>query len=93
MRQAIDQYVFDADINVSQIRDILSLTVLATQSVFGRCRTLTDTAFDLDVDGVCWIDVSSEVGEHLSQVFGGFVRREFGDRVRSLRSGPVPAIH
>lgn len=93
MSQAIDQYVFDADINSSQIREVLSLAVLATQSVFGRRRTVTDAAYDLDVDGVCWIDVSNEVGEHLSKVFGGFVRQEFGDRVRSLRSGPVPAIH
>lgn len=90
MPQRIDQYAFSSDVLDQDIRDTLDLALLATESVYGRRRALSEAYFDLDDDGVCWIDTTNEVGEHLSKVFGGFVRREFGPRVRSLRTGPVP---
>lgn len=90
MSQRVDQYAFDESVSESQVREALSLAALATESFYGRRRTLSEAKFDLDDERVCWIDVTNEVGEHLSKVFGGFVRREFGPRVRSLRTGPVP---
>lgn len=90
MSQHVDQYAFDPTVTEPQVRETLSLAVLATESYFGRLRVLGEARFDHDDDGVVWIDATNEVGEHLSKVFGGFVRREFGDRVRSLRTGPVP---
>jgi hypothetical protein len=93
MHDRIDQYAFSDDVSEQDIRDTLNLAALATESVFGQRRSLAEANFDLDDDRVCWIDASNEVGDHLSKVFGGFVRREFGDRVRSLRTEPLGAVH
>ncbi len=90
MSQCVDHYCFAKEIPADEIRDTLRLATLATESVYGRQRTLAEANFDLNDDHVCWIDASNEVGEHLSRVFAGFARREFGQGVCSLRSQAVP---
>jgi hypothetical protein len=61
------------------VRDTLRLSMLATQSVFGHRRVLLESDFDMSSDDrSLWINASTEVGQHLHQVFLGYINSEFG---------------
>ena len=87
MQHFIFDYQFSTAVDMACVRDTLRLSMLATQSVFGHRRVLLEADFDLSADEQSlWIDASTEVGQHLHQVFHGYALSEFGhDAVRLSR--------
>ena len=87
MQHLIFDYLFENSVDMPSVRDTLRLSMLATQSVFGHRRVLLEADFDMSSDDRgLWIEASTEVGQHLHQVFHGYAVSEFGqDAVRMTR--------
>ena len=80
MNREVYRYRFKEKISLKEIEDSLFLSVLATESVFGRSRIRLDASFYLDKKKrACVIDASTEVGRHIASVFTGFLMQEFGE--------------
>jgi hypothetical protein len=78
-RRRVHRFEFDPQVPMCEVRDTLSLAILATRSVFGRRLFTLRADYALsECYRNCWIDVSTDVGRHLHQVFHGFVASEFG---------------
>lgn len=76
----IYRYVFDSTVHMTEIRDSLRLAILAVESMHGRFRVLRDLAVECDFTRrEVIVDGSTEVGRNLSDIFAGYVSREFGD--------------
>lgn len=81
------QFAFDASVPMPEVEATLRLALLAIESMHGEDRVRLETRASVDLSGRrCVIDIASEAGRTLALVFGGYVRREFGDEaVRMTR--------
>lgn len=76
----IYRYTINQDIPFQEVEESLLLSVLATESVYGRSLVRLDASFCLEKKKyACVIDASTDVGRHIAKVFTGFLTQEFGD--------------
>lgn len=58
----------------------LALAIITAECTFGKPRVRISAAYCISKDKPeIAIDVSTEVGEHIAQVFTGLLMREFGE--------------
>jgi hypothetical protein len=90
------QFSFDASVPMAEVEATLRLALMAVESIHGEDRVRLEASFGIDRESrVCVIGSSTDAGRLLALVFGGFVRREFGEaavrvahlRVASLATG------
>lgn len=90
---------FAASVSMDEVRTTLQLARLAAASLHGeeRVRLHADTHIDA-AKRICEIDTSREAGQTLALIFGGYVRREFGEdavfvqRIASLKQSAAKEI-
>jgi hypothetical protein len=74
------RFKFPEDIDGGTIEGHLALAILAAECTFGKPRVRISAAYRLSEEkSQLAIDVSTEVGEHIAQVFTGLVIRELGE--------------
>ena len=75
------RYTFSEGASLDAIEASLVLSVLATESVFGRSRVRLEGRFALDRRSrTCTVQAGTEVGEHIARVFTGFLSQEIDER-------------
>jgi hypothetical protein len=71
---------FESSVAMGDVEATLTLSKLAAASLHGDDRVRLQARARIDHPGrACEIDMSSAVGQDLALIFGGYVRREFGD--------------
>ncbi len=90
MTQHTTIFRFHSDVPMADVRTTLLLAQLAAASLHGDDRVRLQAEASIDVkQRLCRIDTSREVGQALSLIFAGYVRREFGEKaVRVERAAP-----
>jgi len=77
---AVYRFQFKQSVPSKEIEETLFWAVFNAESVFGKPRLRLDASFIFDRDKrVCVIDKSTEVGQHIAQVFTSLITREFGE--------------
>jgi hypothetical protein len=89
MSQTVVQFTFDRSVSMDEVDGTLRLALLAVESLHGEDRVRLEAKFILErAKRSCSVDASSDVGRTLALIFGGYLRREFGnDAVKMRRSG------
>ncbi len=90
---------FAASVPMDEVQSTLQLARLAAASLHGedRVRLHADSHVDI-ARRTCEIDTSREAGRTMALIFGGYVRREFGDdavfvqRIASLKRSAAKEI-
>ena len=83
-----DQYIyrFRRHIDIDDVQDTLTLSVLGVENLHGRARVRLDGWWRLDRQRRrCVIDASTSVGENIAQLFTGFLTQEFGENAFTVR--------
>lgn len=79
-------YRFKRHIDIDDVLDTLTLSIIGTENLHGRSRVRLDGWWRLDRQRrLCLIDASTDVGEDLAKLFTGYLSREFGERAFSVQ--------
>ena len=74
------KFTFDRTVSMPDVEATLRLAILACESLHGEDRVRLETRIrTARAKRVVEIDNASDAGQTLALVFGGYVRREFGD--------------
>ncbi|MCG3204358.1 MAG: hypothetical protein KCHDKBKB_01073 [Elusimicrobia bacterium] len=77
---AVYRFEFRPEISPKEIEENLYWAVLNAESIFGKAKVRLDASFYFDkAEKVCIIDKTTEVGQHIAQIFTSCVARAFGD--------------
>lgn len=100
------RFKFPEGLDKESIEAKLALAIVATECIFGQARVRINAAYCISPKSVTpdgkkgpqiAIDVSTEVGEHIAQVFTGLMIRQLGeDRFtveRVSRKEPRKELH
>jgi hypothetical protein len=80
------KFVFRPGVSLENAEESLLLAVLAAEGIHGRSRVRLDATFRLRRDKrTCIVDVGTQVGRHIAQIFTGFLAREFGEQAYRVR--------
>lgn len=92
MINTIASFTFADSVSMSEVEATLRLARLAVQSVHGAERVRMEVRLELDHGTrTCRIDGSNRIGRMFALVFGGYVRREFGNQQVTFEWVPVCA--
>ncbi len=72
------RFEFDETVTKQNIDDQIALAIITAECTFGKPKVRLHAAY-LSSDGQAALDVSSDVGEHIAQVFTGLMSRELGE--------------
>ena len=75
---SVCKFIFKEKISKEEIEEKVALAIITAECTFGQAKVRLNAAY-LAADGKVVIDVSSDVGEHIAQVFTGLVTREMGE--------------
>ena len=74
------RYRFPDEVNRKTIEMELALALVAAECAYGQARVRNSAAYAIsDSAPQVAIDVSTEVGEHIAQVFTGMMIRQLGE--------------
>lgn len=74
------RFKFKENIPVKEIEDSLFWAVFNAESLYGKTKVRLDASFLFDRErSVCVIDKSTEVGQHIAQIFTSLISHEFGE--------------
>jgi hypothetical protein len=77
---AVYRFQFKETIPAKVIEETLFWAVFNAESVFGKPKVRLDASFLFDREKkVCVIDKTTDVGQHIAQIFTSLVTREFGE--------------
>ena len=87
------KYSFADDVDMADVTATLRLARVAVEALHGEDRIRFETRTHIDHDRhMCLIDTQTESGRTLAIVFGGYVRREFGDDAVDVRMAPADTV-
>ena len=75
----ICRFKFKEGVTKETIEEQIALGIITAECTFGQPRVRLHASY-LAVDGKAVIDVSSDVGEHIAQVFTGLMIRTVGEK-------------
>jgi hypothetical protein len=76
----IIKFKFPEAVDTEIIENQLALAIVATECTFGQPKVRVNAAYYLSKDKpAVVIDVSTEVGEHIAQLFTGLMIRQLGE--------------
>ena len=79
-------YQFRRHLDLDEVQDTLTLSVLGAEHLHGRARVRLDGWWRLDRQRrTCQIDASTRVGEVIAQLFTGYLSKEFGENSFTVR--------
>lgn len=74
----ICRFKFKEGISKEMIEEQIALAIITGECTFGQARVRIHASYAAS-DGKAVIDVSSDVGEHIAQVFTGLMIRKIGE--------------
>ncbi len=75
------RFKFPADLEGELIESQLALAIVATECTLGLPKVRINAAYNISEDKTrVVIDVSTNVGEQIAQIFTGLMIRHFGER-------------
>jgi hypothetical protein len=84
------KFVFSGNARKAFIEEQITLAVITAECVFGPAKVRLHAGY-LAADGKVVIDVSSDVGEHIAQVFTGLMIKRLGEAAFTVsRSSVTP---
>lgn len=92
---AVYRFKFKGSISAKAIEEALFWAVFNAESVFGKPKVRLDASFLFDKEKhVCVVDKTTEVGQHIAQIFTSLIAREFGeDAFKVERLSPEEKIN
>jgi hypothetical protein len=79
--EAIYRFMFDDSVPVKEIQETLFWAILNAESIFGKAKVRLDSWYEFDSEKkTCDIDKTTEVGQHIAQIFTSCISRSFGDK-------------
>jgi hypothetical protein len=80
MADGVYRFEFNPEISTKDIEKRIISAVLDAESIHGPAKVRLDASFYFDkADKVCVIDKTTEVGQHIAQIFISSIARDFGD--------------
>lgn len=77
---AVYRFEFKDGVPVKEIEETLCWAVLNAESIYGKPKVRLDGSFHFDKEKrVCVIDKTTEVGQHIAQIFTSCISRAFGE--------------
>lgn len=90
MNQSTVRFAFDSSVPMTEVEATLRLALLAVESLHGEDRVRLEARVNVDrAARACVIESASDVGRALALVFGGYIRREFGEAAVNLTHVPA----
>jgi hypothetical protein len=94
--KALCNFKFPGHIKRAFIEESIAQAIFNAECVFGKPRVrVSGVSYYISQEGMqCIIDVSSEVGEHVAQVFTGIMIDSLGEekfQVRRIEGEPITA--
>lgn len=74
----IYRFKFKEGVTKEAIEEQITLAIITTECTFGKPRVRLHASY-LAADGKAVIDASSDVGEHIAQIFTGLMMRIVGE--------------
>lgn len=74
----ICRFEFGKTVTKQDIEELIALAIITAECTFGKPKVRLHAAY-LAGDAKAVIDVSSDVGEHIAQVFTGLMSRQVGE--------------
>jgi len=74
----ICRFEFDETVSKQDIEEQIALAIITAECTFGKPKVRLHAAY-LATDGKAVIDVSSQVGEQIAEVFTGLMSRHIGE--------------
>jgi len=82
---SVYRFRFDDRVPGRSIEDSLFWATFHAESVFGKPRVRLEASLLVDkAKRICIIDRSTEIGQHIAQVFTSLITREFGEESFSV---------
>ena len=79
-------YTFAGTVPMKEVEDYLLLATLAAECLHGRSQVHLDASFMLDPKTrSCEVNATTSVGKTIASIFTGFLVREFGVKVFSVK--------
>ncbi len=75
---SVCRFKFAKGIDKKLIEAQIAIAIIVAESTFGQSKVRINAAYDLVGRSVI-IDVSSDVGEQIAQVFTGLITHQFGE--------------
>ncbi len=72
------RFKFKEGVSKLMIEEQVALAIITAECMFGQARVRLHASYAA-ADGKAVIDVSSDVGEHIAQVFTGLMIRKLGE--------------
>lgn len=88
---AVCKFKFRRGINKKIIEEEIALAIITAECTFGQAKVRLNAAYVASKNKAV-IDVSSDVGEHIAQVFTGLMTRKFGEdkfTVEKIKKGEL----
>lgn len=79
----ICRFKFKEGVTKGLIEEQIALAIITAECTFGQARVRLHASYAAS-DGKAAIDVSSDVGEHIAQVFTGLMIRKVGEESFSV---------
>lgn len=74
-------YTIGTGVPIADVRETLTLAVMAIECLHGRSRVQLDAFFTLDEGSrTCVVDAGTDVGRDIAGVFTGYLTNTFGER-------------
>jgi len=87
MNRSTVKFAFNDSVSMPEVEATLRLALLAVESLHGEGRLRLETRAKIDhVRRACFVDTTTDVGRTLAAIFGGYVRREFGEEAIGIQS-------
>lgn len=74
----ICKFTFQDGIDQEFIEEKIATAIITAECVYGQAKVRLHAAYSVSNNKVV-IDISSDVGEHIAQVFTGLVTKELGE--------------
>jgi hypothetical protein len=75
------RFKFPEDVSAEAIEAQLTLAIVAAECAYGQAKVRINAAYCISRDKAqAIIDVSTNVGEHIAQVFTGLMIRQLGEQ-------------
>lgn len=92
MTHHVFHYRFRADVEMAEVQSSLLLAVWGAESLFGETRVALEGRHSFDAEErTCAVDATTTVGQTLSRLFAGYLRREFAPGQFSVSRIESPA--
>jgi len=83
------RFEFQQDVPPKEVEENLFWAVFNAESVFGKTKVRLDASFLFDRDkNVCVIDKTTDVGQHIAQVFAALITHVFGEEAFKVARVP-----